>query len=157
PGPEIVQQAVLPIVHEHAGGDVHGRHQGRAFLHPARAHDGRDLVRDSDELTALLGVEPEVVRMDLHNVNAGSALRSAGARTPARSLRSPAAAIIAALSVDSARLGRNVGISRCSPCICSSARSRLVAAPPPATPMLFAEYRRAASNTRSISTVTTTR
>ena len=50
----------------------------------------------------------------------------------------PAAAIIAALSVESRRLGRNVGISRASPRAFSSARSRLFADTPPATPMLFA-------------------
>ena len=57
--------------------------------------------------------------------------------TPARNLRRPAAAIIAALSVESCRLGTNVGISRASPCSFSSARSRLLADTPPATPMLL--------------------
>ena len=94
---------------------------------------------------------------DIQSASAASALRSRSAVTPLRSFRSPAAAIIAALSVESARLGRNVGISRRSPCRVSSARRRLLADTPPAMPMLRAWCRRAASNVRSISVLTTTR
>src|SRR4029077_3690527 len=123
----------------------------------ARFHDRCDLVGDADEFPALLRIEPQVVGVDFHSASDGSALRSAGANKPPRIRRSPAAAIIAALSVDNARLGRNVGISRCSPWYVRSARSRLFADTPPATPMLFAPNRRAASNARSTRVVTTTR
>ena len=50
------------------------------------------------------------------------ALRSAGAKFPAASCRSPAAAIIAALSVESARLGMKTGISLRSAFASASAR-----------------------------------
>src|SRR4051812_31612329 len=157
PDLKVVNQPVLPVVHVHAGGDVHRRNQDGAFLYSAGRHNRGDLVGDADELLRLLRVEPEVVGVDFHSASAGSALRSAGASTPALSLRSPAAAIIAALSVESARLGRNVGISRCWPWCRRSARSRLFADTPPETPMLFARCRRAASNARSMSVVTTVR
>jgi len=65
-------------------------------------------------------------------------LRSKDAVDPARNFRNPAAAIIAALSVDRARPGRNVGTSRRAPRACNSARSRLFADTPPATPTLRA-------------------
>src|SRR5215212_4590202 len=76
---------------------------------------------------------------------------------PARRRRRPAAAIIAALSVDNIRLGTKVGTSRAAPRDSRSARSRLLAETPPAMPTLFASYRRAAAYSRSISAVTTTR
>ena len=56
---------------------------------------------------------------------------------------------MAALSVDSDRLGTNVGISRRSPYDLKSARNRLFAETPPAMPMLLACQRRAASNVSS--------
>ena len=55
------------------------------------------------------------------------ALTSQPAVTPARSRRSPAAAIIAALSVVSDSAGTNTGIPACSPRAIASARSRLLA------------------------------
>src|SRR4030095_5522483 len=93
----------------------------------------------------------------IHRGKEASALRSSGAVAPLRSFRRPAAAIIAALSVDSDRLGTNVGISRLSPYDLKSARNRLFAETPPAIPMLLACQRRAASNVRSTKVVTTTR
>src|SRR5262252_7575372 len=154
---KVADQTVFPVVHIHSGGDVHRRHEHRSVFDAARVHDRRDFIRDADELLTFFRVEPEIVGVDLHSARAASALRSDGANTPARSLRSPAAAIIAALSVDNARLGRNVGISRCSPWYVRSLRSRLLADTPPATPMLLAPNRRAASNVRSTSVVTTVR
>src|SRR5262249_38094897 len=91
------------------------------------------------------------------SLRAASALRSGGARVPARKFRSPAAAIIAALSVDRRGLGTNVGISRRWPWSSRSARNRLLAETPPAMPTLAARNRRAAAKSRSIKAVTTTR
>ncbi len=65
-----------------------------------------DVIGDADEFLSLLRVEPQIVGMNLHIASAASAFRSGGARRPARKRRSPAAAIIAALSVDSAMLGK---------------------------------------------------
>ena len=66
PSLEIVDEAILPVVHEHPGGDVHRRNQDGAFLHPALVDDLRDFVSDANKLLTLLGFEPEVVRMDEH-------------------------------------------------------------------------------------------
>ena len=77
-----------------------------------------------------------IVRRDLKPGNV--IVMSSGDVIPARSFLSPAAAIMAALSVDSARLGTNVGISRASPYTLRSTRSRLFAETPPATPTLLA-------------------
>ena len=79
------------------------------------------------------------------------ALRSQPAVTPSRSRRRPAAAIIAALSVVSARLGTNTGMPARSPRAMASARSRLLADTPPAIPMLRAPNQPATSNVRSSS------
>ena len=103
---------------------MHRRHEHDAFVHAAGLDDRRDFVGDADEFLLLLRVENQIVGMDEHRdhaaaeaghydrISAASAFRSIDAVMPARNFRSPAAAIIAALSVDSARLGRNVGISR---------------------------------------------
>src|SRR5262245_39266519 len=144
---KIVDQPVFPVVDVHTGRDVHRRDEHGAVLDSARLNDGGDLVRDADELLPLPGVERQIVGMNdhvgavalcRHSARAASALRSVDALAPARKFRSPAAAIIAALSVDSARLGRNVGISRRAPRSASSARRRLLADTPPAMPTLFA-------------------
>src|SRR5262245_50250520 len=138
PDLEVVNQSILPVVHEHAGGDMHRRDQHQAFADAALLHDGGQVVRDADELLLLPGVEVQILGRHLHSASDASAFKSAGANVPARSLRSPAAAIIAALSVDSRRLGRKTGISRASPRATSSARSRLLAETPPAIPTLRA-------------------
>src|SRR6476646_5073965 len=104
----------LPVV-QHAGGGVHRRHESGALLDAARANTNGEVIGDADEFLSLFLVEPQLVGVDLHSASAASAFRSGGASTPARKRRNPAAAIIAALSVDSATLGRNVGLSRCSP------------------------------------------
>src|SRR5438034_3487285 len=61
PDLEVVDETVLPVVHVHAGGDVHRRHERGAFLHPAFLHDRRDLVGDAYELLPLLRVDLEVI------------------------------------------------------------------------------------------------
>src|SRR5882672_4252191 len=135
---EVVDQALLPVVHVHARRDVHRRDEDRSLLHRALLHDGGHVIGDANEFLLLLRVEHQVVGEDRHSVNAASALRSSAAVTPARKRLRPAAAIIAALSVASVRLGRNAGISRRVPRSCTSLRNRLLAETPPATPTLFA-------------------
>src|SRR5436190_3414100 len=135
---KVRDQAALPVVDVDAGGDVHRRHEDHSLFDAALRHDRGDVIGDANELLALLRIEPEVVGEDLHSASAASALRSRAAVVPPRNLRNPAAAIIAALSVESFTLGRKVGISRASPCAVNSARRRLFADTPPATPMLFA-------------------
>src|SRR5947209_10228755 len=132
PDLKVLDETFLPVVHVHACRDVHGRNERHPFLHGAPADDRRDFVRDPDEFTPLFRVEREIVGEDLHSANAASALRSGGASAPTASFRNPAAAIIAALSVDSGRLGTNVGTSRRAPRSSSSARRRLFAETPPA-------------------------
>src|SRR5262249_4715320 len=153
---EVVKQSVFPVVHEHARRDVHRGDQHQPFLDAALLHDCREIAGDAHELLRLFRVEVEVLR-DLHSASEASAFRSAGASAPARTRLRPAAAIIAALSVESDGLGRYTGSSRAAPRATSSARSRLFADTPPAMPTLCAPNRRAASNNRSIKTVTTTR
>src|SRR5262249_42267134 len=121
-----------------------------AFFHRALLHDRRDIVRDADEPLALFRIEPKIFGEDFHRASAASALRSGAARTPARRFLNPAAAIIAALSVESCRLGSNVGISRRLPRSWSSARKRLLADTPPAMPTLRARNLRPAPNRRSL-------
>src|SRR5205814_761134 len=83
-----------------------------------------------------------------HSSSEGSAFRSRPARTPAWYPRRPAAAIIAALSVESESRGMNTGSpSRCP----RAARSLLnleLADTPPAMPTLRASNCSAASNSR---------
>jgi len=54
------------IVHEDGGGDVHRAHQREPFCDAARPDLLGDLVGDVDDFLALLGVEPDVVRVALH-------------------------------------------------------------------------------------------
>jgi hypothetical protein len=84
-----------------------------------------------------------------------AALKSGVAMRPAASCRIPAAAIIAALSVDRCVLGKNTGsIARSARCR-AAARSRELADTPPATPPAPALCHFAAANARSISVSTT--
>src|SRR5690348_13924273 len=150
---EIVDETVLPIVDVDTRGDVHGGNQHHALEDAACRHDRSDLVRDADELRSLFGFKPEIVGVDLHAAppisRLASALKSSGDASPRSSRRRPAAAIIAALSVDSDSLGTNTGSPSRSPRAAASRRSRLFADTPPAMPMLRAPRREAASNVRS--------
>src|SRR5207253_119380 len=92
---EVADQPFLPVVHIHASSDVH---RGERTSEPRQAPG--------------VGPRRKVNNVSGYKTSAASAFRSSEAMTPARNLRSPAAAIIAALSVESVRLGRNVGISR---------------------------------------------
>src|SRR6185503_11018207 len=127
-----------PVVHIDTRGDVHGRHEHHAFLDPAFLHDPGNGASDADELLALLRVEPQVVGVERHSARLASALMSDCASTPARNRRSPAAEILAALSVESARSGTNTGSCCAAPRISASARKRLFAETPPAIPTLRA-------------------
>src|SRR2546422_6084996 len=52
--------------HEHGGRDVHGADEHQSFAHLARFDLRRNLVGDVDDLLTPLRVEPEIVRMRLH-------------------------------------------------------------------------------------------
>src|SRR5438552_12999671 len=118
------------------------------FDYAASAQQRRGLIanaaerrlREAPDAVDTLDLLAEVRRFDDdgHSARAASAFRSSGALAPARNFRRPAAAIIAALSVDSVRLGRQVGSSRRWPRAWSSARKRLFAETPPAMAPLFA-------------------
>src|SRR4051794_30796495 len=151
PDLEIVNQSVLPVVDVYGGRDVHRRHEHHAFGDTAPVHNRRHFVGDADELLALLRVEPQVVGKHLHwssvrpvsrtgpvSGNDASAFTAKSPRTPARKLRSPAAPIIAALSVENPSPGMKTGSSRASPRRSASCRSRLFADTPPAMPTLRA-------------------
>src|SRR5947207_7306103 len=121
---KVVNQTVLPVVDVDTGGDVHRRHQHHTFLHAALLDNLRHVIRDADELLPLLRVEPEVFGLEIHSAKLASALISTCGSTPARrSRRRPAAAIIAALSVESAMSGTNTGMPFARPRSSASARS----------------------------------
>src|SRR5262245_46187086 len=138
PDLKIVNQAVLPVVHINTRGDVHCRHEHHAFLDPALLHDRGNIVSDPNELLPFLRVEPQVLCVEGHSARLASALMSSCASHPARDRRRPAAAIIAALSVESARSGTNTGSCPAAPRIPASARKRVFAETPPAIPTLRA-------------------
>src|SRR5881398_3455488 len=63
---DVRPQARFVIVHEHGRGDVHRAHQREPLCHTTLPDLLGDLLRDVDDLLALLGGEPEVVCMGLH-------------------------------------------------------------------------------------------
>ena len=67
-----------------------------------------------------------------------AAMRSAAANWPRENFRKPAAAIIAALSVERCVLGKNTGMPARAPRACAICRRREFADTPPAMPMLRA-------------------
>src|SRR6185312_6329060 len=60
------------IVDEYRGTDVHGRDQHESLAHAAGLHLLRHLVGDVDDLLALPGLEPEVVRVTGHRSSSSS-------------------------------------------------------------------------------------
>src|SRR2546423_12931644 len=92
---------------------------------------------------------------DYASVRLGSALRVVFAIMPARNREYAAAAIIAALSVESARLGKNTWIPALFPRSSNVARSWLFAATPPDTKTLSAARSLAALMVRSTRSRTT--
>src|SRR5207253_585383 len=58
---EVLDESAFPIVDVDAGGNVHRGDERHAVLDTASLDDGRDLVRNSDELLPLLRIEPEVI------------------------------------------------------------------------------------------------
>ncbi len=94
---------------------------------PLLATTAGHLVGDPHELLPGLGVEPQIVGEGFHAASIGrlaSALSDSPATRPARKARSPAAAIMAALSVESASGGMKTGSPSAAP------RARRVLAQP---------------------------
>src|SRR6476469_1235760 len=60
------------IVDEYRGADVHGRDQHESLAHAAGLHLLRHLVRDVDDLLALPGLEPEIMRVAGHRSSSSS-------------------------------------------------------------------------------------
>ena len=68
PFQDVLPEPRLVIVDEHRSADVHRRDEHEALANPARTDLLLDLVGDVDDLLALLGLEPEVVRVGGHRV-----------------------------------------------------------------------------------------
>ena len=58
---KVGDEPVFPVVHEHARGDVHGRHQHHAVSDTGSGDDFTDLIGNSNELLSFLRVEPQIL------------------------------------------------------------------------------------------------
>src|ERR1700730_2429683 len=101
------------------------------------------------------GAIPDLGSIVYLRISAGSGLREVSATRPARKREYAAAAIIAALSVESARLGKNTSMPDDTARFSNAARRSLLAATPPDTSMESADIVPAAAMVCSNRVLTT--
>ena len=66
---DVLNEPALIVVDVNAGGNVHGRYQHHAFLHPALSGDLFNLRRDMHIGAICLGMKLQVFGKDFHSLN----------------------------------------------------------------------------------------